>query len=32
MARQPDDVLQGTLGMPVLRALKLEPMHGWGID
>jgi transcriptional regulator len=26
-----DDVLQGTLDMLVLRALQLEPMHGWGI-
>ena len=25
------DVLQGTLDMLVLRALQLEPMHGWGI-
>ncbi len=25
------DVLQGTLDMLVLRALLLEPMHGWGI-
>lgn len=24
-------VLQGTLDMLVLRALQLEPMHGWGI-
>jgi transcriptional regulator len=24
-------VLQGTLDMLVLRALELEPMHGWGI-
>ena len=26
-----DDVLQGTLDMLVLKALMLEPMHGWGI-
>jgi PadR family transcriptional regulator, regulatory protein PadR len=26
-----DGVLQGTLDMLVLRALQLEPMHGWGI-
>ena len=26
------DVLQGTLDMLVLRALQLEPMHGWGIS
>jgi PadR family transcriptional regulator, regulatory protein PadR len=25
------DILQGTLDMLVLRALELEPMHGWGI-
>ncbi len=24
-------ILQGTLDMLVLRALQLEPMHGWGI-
>lgn len=31
MARDKTDVLQGTLDMLVLRALQLEPMHGWGI-
>jgi transcriptional regulator len=31
MARDRSDVLQGTLDMLVLRALQLEPMHGWGI-
>ena len=31
MARKEDDVLQGTLDMLVLKALQLEPMHGWGI-
>ena len=25
------DMLQGTLDMLVLKALRLEPMHGWGI-
>jgi len=25
------DLLQGTLDMLVLKALELEPMHGWGI-
>jgi PadR family transcriptional regulator PadR len=25
------EVLQGTLEMLVLKALSLEPMHGWGI-
>jgi transcriptional regulator len=29
--REAADVLQGTLDMLVLRALQLEPMHGWGI-
>ena len=31
MAKEKGDVLQGTLDMLVLRALQLEPMHGWGI-
>jgi transcriptional regulator len=31
VARDKSDVLQGTLDMLVLRALQLEPMHGWGI-
>ncbi len=26
-----NDLLQGTLDMLVLKALSLEPMHGWGI-
>jgi transcriptional regulator len=26
------DVMQGTLDMLILRALSLEPMHGWGIS
>ena len=25
------ELLQGTLEMLVLKALSLEPMHGWGI-
>ena len=25
------DMLQGTLDMLVLKALQLEPMHGWGV-
>ena len=25
------DVLQGTLDLLVLRALSIEPMHGWGL-
>jgi transcriptional regulator len=31
MAKGKDDVLQGTIDMLVLKALQLEPMHGWGI-
>jgi transcriptional regulator len=31
VAREKGDVLQGTLDMLVLKALQLEPMHGWGI-
>jgi len=31
VAKDKSDVLQGTLDMLVLRALQLEPMHGWGI-
>ncbi len=33
MARQSKDrdMVQGTLDMLVLKALSLEPMHGWGI-
>jgi transcriptional regulator len=31
VAIEKGDVLQGTLDMLVLKALQLEPMHGWGI-
>ena len=31
MAKERGDLLQGTLDMLVLKALRLEPMHGWGI-
>jgi transcriptional regulator len=31
VATDRSDVLQGTLDMLVLKALQLEPMHGWGI-
>ena len=31
MAAQNRDVVQGTLDMLVLKAVSLEPMHGWGI-
>ena len=29
--RETAAILQGTLDLLVLRALQLEPMHGWGI-
>ena len=31
MTPQNRDVVQGTLDMLVLKAVSLEPMHGWGI-
>ena len=31
MADKPGDVVQGTLGMLILKTLALEPMHGYGI-
>ena len=31
MPKDKGDVLQGTLDMLVLKALLLQPMHGWGI-
>ncbi len=31
MAADPVDLLPGTLELLVLKALSLEPMHGWGI-
>ena len=31
MAKTNSDQLHGTLDMLVLKALQLEPMHGWGI-
>ena len=31
MSHEREDLLQGTLDMLVLKALQLEPMHGWGI-
>jgi len=31
MTKDRSDLLQGTLDMLVLKALQLEPMHGWGI-
>jgi PadR family transcriptional regulator, regulatory protein PadR len=31
VTKEKGDLLQGTLDMLVLKALQLEPMHGWGI-
>jgi PadR family transcriptional regulator, regulatory protein PadR len=31
VAKERDEILQGTLDMLALKALQLEPMHGWGI-
>jgi PadR family transcriptional regulator, regulatory protein PadR len=31
LAKDKGEVLQGTLDMLVLKALQLQPMHGWGI-
>ena len=31
MGEDRDDLLQGTLELLVLKALSLEPMHGWGV-
>ena len=31
MAKDRHDLLQGTLDMLILKALQVEPMHGWGI-
>jgi PadR family transcriptional regulator, regulatory protein PadR len=32
MAKESPDLLQGTLDMLILKALQLEPMHGFGIS
>jgi PadR family transcriptional regulator, regulatory protein PadR len=32
MARTGPDVLQGTLDLLILKALSLEPTHGWGVS
>lgn len=32
MAKEKSDLLQGTLDMLILKALQLEPMHGFGIS
>jgi PadR family transcriptional regulator PadR len=31
VAKEKSDLLQGTLEMLILKAVQLEPMHGWGI-
>jgi transcriptional regulator len=31
MATSNADVLQGTLDLLILKALSVEPMHGWGV-
>ena len=31
MGKPKPDLLQGTMDLLVLKALQLEPMHGWGI-
>ena len=31
MGKESGDLIPGTLDMLVLKALQLEPMHGWGI-
>jgi transcriptional regulator len=32
MAQLPDDILQGTLDLLILKAVSVEAMHGWGIS
>jgi PadR family transcriptional regulator PadR len=32
MAKEKTDLLQGTLDMLILKALQLEPMHGFGLS
>src|SRR5678816_2810807 len=29
---QPNELLQGTVDLLILKAVSLEPMHGWGIS
>ncbi|MFC1574489.1 PadR family transcriptional regulator [Gemmatimonadota bacterium] len=31
MSSKTPDMIQGTLDMLILKVLKVEPMHGWGI-
>ena len=32
MAPSPNDLLQGTVDLLILKAVSLQPMHGWGIS
>jgi PadR family transcriptional regulator, regulatory protein PadR len=32
MPPQPNELLQGTVDLLILKAVSLEPMHGWGIS
>ena len=32
MTKKKSDVLQGTLDLLILKAISLEPLHGWGIS
>ena len=32
MAPSPNELLQGTVDLLILKAVSLEPMHGWGIS
>jgi DNA-binding PadR family transcriptional regulator len=32
MANEKSELLQGTLDMLILKALQLEPMHGFGLS
>ena len=32
MIKGSTDVLRGTLNLLILKAISLEPMHGWGIS
>ncbi len=32
MAPAPNDLLQGTVDLLILKAVSLQPMHGWGIS
>ena len=32
MVPSPNELLQGTVDLMILKAVSLEPMHGWGIS